>query len=411
MNGERQRGEVSGPCGERGLCQHRKEGSRGTGASLCSPAPWTQSPPPRHQNARAIFFFLGLHPWPQPPAYSISPLDRALKTLAKLSDPSPRALLSHRITVRDKLSPTSPSGGKGHSPWVLYVRPRPSAFTTGSAPQHPQTRLLPRHAPWASGHAAPRPSGPGPAPQPLTPGFLLRVGPRLTPPPRVKTPPLSSPTPQTRLPPGAGPAPLGPWPRPLWPRLGYGFLLGAGPRPLPSLRLRPLRPGPAPLFASGSGPAPFSLLRGTPRLSLRPDPSPSRAARAAPRPAEPPESRRPPGSPRTAPCTHTHTHSLPQRPPRLLAPGPRLRLPRPPSSDAAVVLATRRLGMARAVSSPRAAESARRTSGAGPRPQAGQDARRPGLRGAPGRAGGGRGRGGGIPRRRRPARPLARAPS
>lgn len=51
-----------------------------------------------------------------------------------------------------------------------------------------------------------------------------------------------------------------------------------------------------------------------------------------------------------------------------------------------------------------------RASGARLGPKAGLDARRPGLRGAPGRAGGGRGRGGGIPRRRRPAHPLACTP-
>lgn len=194
-------------------------------------------------------------------------------------------------------------------------------------------------------------------------------------------------------------------------------------------QLLPSGSGSAPFFASGSGPAPFSLLCGTPSRYLGQDPSPSSAS--CPVSVGVPATlvvsarqRESCGSPQMAP-------SAPNSPSQSPAPDVPLRLPKAPSSGADT-RAARRLGMARPVGtdSPKAGSGRRahegkpgsrtaqsdgaitgRASGAKLGPKAGLDARRPGLRGAPGRAGGRRGRGGGIPRRRRPERLLARNPS
>lgn len=194
--------------------------------------------------------------------------------------------------------------------------------------------------------------------------------------------------------------------------------------PLPSIAA-----GPAPFFASGSGPAPFSLFSGTPSLYLpgrtlhHPLPSASSLTQC---PRHPRTLRTEARNLRES-ADDSERPELPQTGP---APEVPLCLPKAPSSGADS-LAARRLGMARPVGtdSPKAssgrsahegkpgsrtAQSVGTITGRGSRarigPKAGLDARRPGLRGAPGRAGGGRGRGGGIPRRRRPARPLAHTP-
>lgn len=190
-----------------------------------------------------------------------------------------------------------------------------------------------------------------------------------------------------------------------------------------------LQPGPPPSLPQAQAPPPSHSLAG--QLTCISPAGPFTILYLLPRPSRSVPVTLVLSAPKRESCGNPQmTPSASNSPSPSPAPKVPLCLPKAPSSGADS-LAARRLGMARLVgtdspkaSSGRSAHEGKpgsrtarsagaitgRTSGARLGPKAGLDARRPGLRGAPGRAGGGRGRGDGIPRRRRPAHPLARTP-